>query len=79
VDCLLTLDAHSRHVKGVHTESTEAFRPLLPQWAAHFAAILAAPLKSADADYGLKIVVLQVQQQQHRFDPSFVACGRHGV
>ncbi len=45
---------------GVHAESTEAFRPFLPQWTAHFAEILAAPLTSPDADYGLKIVVLQV-------------------
>jgi hypothetical protein len=45
---------------GVHAESTEAFRPFLPQWTVHFAEILAAPLTSPDADYGLKIVVLQV-------------------
>ncbi|ELR21483.1 Importin beta domain containing protein [Acanthamoeba castellanii str. Neff] len=47
-------------IKSVHAESTEAFRPFLPQWTAHFAEILAAPLTSPDADYGLKIVVLQI-------------------
>jgi hypothetical protein len=36
---------------------------LIPQWAAHFAEILAVPAQTAEADYGLKIVVLQVTGQ----------------